>query len=229
MEKSDNSISTFVGPSSEITDHEIEEFKSKLDKMIKNCSVVVLSGSSPCESANGIFPYALELANHYDKISILDTYGEHLKDCLETTPTAMHNNLEEIDGSLGIELKSEKEKLEFLDYLYGKNIKLSFLTDGANPGYAAKFDFHYKVESPEIKALDPTGSGDAFVAGIAYGLEKSLVFDEFLRIASALGTANAVNRDTCSVKDNEWKKYYDSITISPIGKKMKTIDDSPNY
>ena len=34
-------------------------------------------------------------------------------------------------------------------------------------------DFNYKIESPQINEIDSTGCGDAFMAGIIYGLEKS--------------------------------------------------------
>lgn len=222
-----NCVSTFFGMNSEISPAESEEFKNKLEKMIMNCSIVVFAGSSACEATDDIFPYGIELANKHDKISILDTYGAHLKKCIEAQPMVVHNNVSEVEKSLGISLNSEDEKLQYLDFLYSKNIKLAFLTDGANPSYASKFNFHYKIESPKIKTVDATGSGDAFVAGVTYGLENSLVFDEFIKIASALGTANSTMLETCEVPKDEIEKYVDNVKVTPIGKRMKIIDDSP--
>jgi fructose-1-phosphate kinase PfkB-like protein len=129
---------------------------------------------------------------------------------------------------LNINLSNEKSKLDFLKYLYQNKIHLSFLTDGSNPTYAAKFDFFYKIENPLINKIDETGSGDAFVAGIAYGLEQSYVFEDFVKIGTALGAFNAVNWDICNVNLNQAESLYDLIKISTIGKKMKIIDDSPS-
>jgi tagatose 6-phosphate kinase len=226
---STNSVSTFFGMNSEITIDEAKEFKEKLEKMIQNCSIVVFGGSSPCKATDDIFPFGIELAHKHDKISILDTYGSHLQNCIDAQPTAVHNNINEVENSLSISLKTENEKLDYLRSLYHKNIKLSFLTDGADPAYASKFDFHFKIENPLIETVDSTGSGDAFVAGITYGLENSFVFDEFIKIAAALGTANAARLDTCDVTIEEMKKYVNDVKVIPIGKKMKIIDDTPNY
>ena len=229
IEENKPRITTFFGLNSSFTSEEAAEFKHKLDKMIQNCSIVVFSGSSPCETTNDIFPYGIELANRYDKISILDTYGAHLKDCIDSSPTVIHNNIAEVEKSFGVSLEDEKSKMDYLKELYSKKIKLAFLTDGANSSYAAKFDFDYKITPPKVKAIDSTGSGDAFVSGIVYGMENSLVFNEFVKIASALGAANAAKWETCSVSKEELNSYLDQVKIDTIGKKMKIIDDSPNY
>ncbi len=229
IEKGQKRVTTFFGSNSIITPEEVSEFKIKLEKMIQNCSIVVLAGSSPCDAANDIFPYAIELANKHDKISILDTYGAHFQSCINAAPTVIHNNIDELEKSLNISLKDEKDKLEFLDQLYSKKIKLAFLTDEADPAYISKFNFHYKIIPPKVDVYDATGSGDAFVAGIAYGLENSLVFDEFVKIAAALGAANATKIETCEVSMHEIENYVGEVQILPIGKKMKIIDDSPNY
>lgn len=222
-------ITSFFGPDSEITKEEADEFKSKLEKVIINCSAVVFAGSSPSEVTDDIFSYGIELAHKHDKISMLDTYGRHLKRCIEAAPTAMHNNIQELERSLGINLQNEKDKLDFMKELYGKNVKMIFLTDGDKPAYASKFGFNFRIEFTPVDAVDATGSGDAFVAGIMHGLDNSLVFDEFLRNAAALGTANASKLETCTVTPEEMNNYLGSVKISPIGKKMKIIDDSPNY
>jgi len=220
-------LTTFMGLNSEITVDEAGEFKHKLDKAIQNSSVIVLSGSSPSENTDDIFPYAISLANKYDKTSILDTYGSCLEKCIEQSPTILHNNISELEDSLKINLADENSKIEIMKHFYEKGIRLCFLTDGSRTGYAAKFNFYYKFTSPAIKEKDSCGSGDSFTAGIAYGIEESLVFEEFLRIAASLGTANAASFKVSEVSFDEMKQYYDQISITPIGKKMKLIDDSP--
>jgi tagatose 6-phosphate kinase len=229
IEEKHKRVTTFFGLNSNISLEEASDFKSKLEKMIQNCSIVVLSGSSPCVTTNDIFPYAIELANKHDKISILDTYGDHLKTCIAAEPTAIHNNVEELEKSYGISLKEEKDKLAFLDELYSQNIKMAFITDGANPSYASKFNFHYKIVSPVVDLYDATGSGDAFVAGLTYGLENSLVFEDFVKTASALGAVNASKIETCNVTPEEIENVVNQVQVLPVGKKMKIIDDSPKY
>ncbi|MGB8316766.1 MAG: PfkB family carbohydrate kinase, partial [Ignavibacteriaceae bacterium] len=80
--KSDKSLTTFFGSDTIITEKETDEFKIKLEKIIQNSEIVVFSGSSPCPFTDSIFPFGIETANKYDKISVCDTYGNHLKDCI---------------------------------------------------------------------------------------------------------------------------------------------------
>lgn len=227
FDETSQQLTTYFGLNSPVTENEAADFKSRLEKAIQNCSIVILSGSSPCEAADSIFPYAISLANKHDKLSILDTYGAHLKECIEQSPTVIHNNMRELENSLGADLSSEDAKIEMLNYLYKKGIRMAFLTDGPSQAYTSKFDFHYKVKVPLIEEKDPCGSGDSFTAGIAYGLENALVYDDFLKTAAALGVANAASFETSSVTFEQMKLYYDKIEVLPVGKKMKLIDDRP--
>ena len=137
--------------------------------------------------------------------------------------------MNEIEKSFGKKLKSEKEVADFMKELYGKGVRLSFLTNGADYLYASKFDFHYRVKPPAIKEIDAVGSGDAFTAGVIYGLEKSFVFKDMLKFGTVLGALNASETKTCLVAKNEAEKIAGDISTEEIGKKMKIIDDSPNY
>lgn len=228
LEKGKNRLTSYFEPNPVITSSEVDAFKDKLEKMIKNASTVVLAGSSPCKEADELFPYAIEIANRQDKMTVLDTYGEHLEACLEKGPEVVHNNVNEVQKSLGLNLNNEDAKLEYLSSLYEKGVKLGFLTDGAKPVYASKFDFHYKAEFPVVEEIDATGSGDAFVAGVVAGIEKALVFDDFLKNAVALGAMNAKQWETTKVDPALLEEFTGKVKVTSIGKKMKIIDDSPN-
>lgn len=227
IDESKKSVTTFFGPDYKITSEEAEEFKKRLEKMIQNCEIVIFSGSSPNKDTDTIFPFGIETANRFDKISVCDTYGASLKNCIEKAPTVIHNNISEIENSLDFSLKNEIEKIHFLDFLYSKGIKQAFLTDGFEDTYASNFDYHYKVENPKIETVDSTGSGDSFVAGIAYGLNKDLTFEESVKLASSLGALNASTVDVCNIEFEETKKIADDVIISTIGKKIKAIDVTP--
>jgi 1-phosphofructokinase family hexose kinase len=227
IEKPQNRMTSILGNNTALQKSEVDEFKSRMAKMIPNSSIVIFSGSSPGKLTDDVFPLGIKLANEQDKIVILDTYGEHLAACIEQSPMVIHNNVDEINSSLGINLRSPEDKLEFMKQMNKKGIKLTFLTNGNKSTLASKFEFHYLINNPEVEEADSTGSGDAFTAGIAYGLEKSLVFNEFTSIASALGAANAKSFDACNVSYDEMSSLLNSVEIKPIGKKMKIIDDSP--
>jgi 1-phosphofructokinase family hexose kinase len=227
IDESGKSVTSCFGRNSEITLKEVEEFKLKLEKMIPNYEMIILSGSSPSHETDSIFPAAIEWANQHDKIIICDTYGDHLKDCLNAGPTILHNTIDEIENSLHIKLNNEQDKINFLSSLYANNIKQAYLTEGNKPFVASNFDYHFRIIPPAVMSIDSTGSGDAFTAGIAYGWHNDLVFEDTLTTAVALGAANASVFDVCNVKINDFEELKTSVIITPVGKKMKVIDVKP--
>lgn len=227
VNNSSNSVTTFFGINSEITKEEVSAFKTKLERMIMNCEIVVFSGSSPCENTDSIFPFGIAKANEYNKISVCDTYGRHLENCINSTPTIIHNNVSEIKKTFNISLSNEKEKLNYLQSLYKKNIKQVYLTDGSNPFYSSNFNYHFKITPPQIKTVDSLGSGDSFTAGIIYAWHNKLTFEEGLKIATSLGVINAQSSDTSKADFAKAQELFDNIIVNSVGKKMIKIDATP--
>ncbi len=90
--------------------------------------------------------------------------------------------------------------------------------------YTSNFDFHFKIEIPSIKPKDPTGSGDAFTAGIAYAWHNNLTFEESVLFAAKLGILNASKFEVCNITFNEINNFKLEPKIFPIGKQIKTTD-----
>ncbi len=228
INEEDSSISTYFSTDSLVTADEIIEFKVKLEKMIQNCEMVIFSGSAPTEEAASIIPFGIETANKYDKISICDTYGPSLMICIDASPTILHNNLNELRISLNKSLITQEEIRELFDFLYSKEIKQVHITDDDRDSCVSNFGFHYKIINPRIKAVDSTGSGDSYAAGLIYGLHNGLTFEETIKIASSLGSANAMRLNVCDVKLDEITALKTEVVIETIGKKMKTLNDTPS-
>ncbi|MCU7492004.1 MAG: 1-phosphofructokinase [Ignavibacteria bacterium] len=227
MEEGTERLTTFFGLNSEITQQESDEFKMKLKKMIENCEIVVFSGSSPCALTDDIFPYGIEMANEFDKISIVDTYGSTLKECIKKAPTVVHNNVHEAVTSMDQALNSEKDILDYMQSLYEKGVKQVFLTQGSEPVYASNFDFLYKAETLKVKELDATGSGDAFTAAVAYGLHNAMTFEETLSFAQSLGALNAASWEACRADPERVPEIQKEVKISTLGKKINMLDIKP--
>lgn len=227
IDQSAEKIYSFFGTESLVSSSEVGEFISKMEKAIAACEIVVFAGSSPCKEADAIFAEGINIANKHDKISVCDTYGRRLRGCYDSSPTIVHNNVDEINTALDLKLANEADNLNFLKGLYKKGVKQPYITDGANPVYASNFDFHYKVTPPKIKVVDSTGSGDAFVSGIVYGWHNKFTFEQQLRFATALGALNAKSFEVCDVEMKDAESLSQKIEIESIGKKPKLINDHP--
>lgn len=226
IDQSDLKIYSFFGENTLISSGEVQEFILKLERAIQTCETVIFSGSSPCKETDSVFVEGINIANKMDKISICDTYGRHLIDCLNSAPTIIHNNKDEIQNSLNIKLDFESDYVNFLNSLYDKGIKQAYITDSSNALYASNFDFHYRIIPPEIRVVDSTGSGDAFVAGIVYGWHNKLTFSQQLKFATALGALNAKSLEVCEIDLADANQLAEKIQLEEIGKKLNQIDDS---
>ena len=227
FDEKNQKLNTYFPPDPDILIEEIDKFCIKLEKAIVNSSIVVFAGSLPNDESSIIIEKGLELCHKYDKISILDSYGRLLPKQIGLGPTVIHNNYTEIESSFKLNLDEDEKFTAILEQLYKAKVKLSFLTAGNSTTFAAKSDFHYKINNPKIIEKDPAGSGDAFVAGIIYGLENSLIFDDFVKLASSLGALNASAWETCRVSLEDAKKIMEDVSIEEFGKKIKLINDSP--
>jgi 1-phosphofructokinase family hexose kinase len=225
IDESKEKVYSFFGQDGIISSQETSEFIDKMKKAIAACEMVVFSGSSPCDETDKIIVEGIKIANDLDKISVCDTYGKHLSVIYDASPTIVHNNVDELRTSLQNKFNNETDYLDFLKILYKKGIKQTFITDSDKAFYASNFDFHYKVNPPEIKAVYSTGSGDAFVSGIAYGWHNKLTFEQQLKFATALGSLNAGSIEVCEVELFDAQSLAERILIEPIGKSIIHLND----
>ena len=74
----------------------------------------------------------------------------------------------------------------------------------------------YRVTVPKIEALNPVGSGDSYVAGIAVGLSRGLAIEDTLKLAAACGTANALEPESGFVKKTVVEELIARIQVERL-------------
>lgn len=195
-------LESYFSPDPVIKPNEVDSFISKIQKAILNCEMLIFSGSSPRfenpEDEFRIFNELISFAKENDKFIILDIYGKNLKEILELQPDIVHTNLDEFQFSLQTQLQTKNKIIDKLLNMYSAGIKIFLITDGDKNFYAINHGFLYEGFPPKINLMNPTGSGDAFMAGFIYGLHHNLPFEEILMWATASGAANASLMEVCS-------------------------------
>jgi sugar/nucleoside kinase (ribokinase family) len=84
-------------------------------------------------------------------------------------------------------LTGEEEPRRVAAWLRDRGVREVALTMGADGCYAAGDDFDGFLEPVPVRAVDGTGSGDAFAAGLLYGKLAGWTFEEAARLANAVG------------------------------------------
>lgn len=203
-------------PGPGVTEEEKDRLIEKYKELLKSCDMVVTSGSMPRNVPKDFYKTLIEIAHSYDKKFLLDTSGDSLRLGMEAKPFFIKPNKDEIEALTGRKVQSDEDVIREIKELQGKGIELvavSLGSKGAMAGYKGKI---YKVTPPKVKAVNPVGSGDSFVAGIAVAMERGYSIEEVLRYASACGTANAMEKETGSVQKEVVESLLKDVEVTTI-------------
>lgn len=203
-------------PGPEVTEKEQMEFLDKYIDLLKNTTVVVASGSVPKNVPSNFYRKLIEMANCQNKKFLLDTSGDLLKEGIQGRPYFIKPNRDEIEGITGRKINSIEDAVREIKLFQDKGIKLVVISLGAEgsvAGYEGKF---YKVTIPKVEAINPVGSGDSYVGGVAIGIERGYSIEELLKFASACGTANAMEKETGFVREEVVNELVSRIIVEEI-------------
>ena len=177
-----------------IQEHEALNFIEHLEIILNNVEVVVISGSLPKGLASNYYVEIVELCKQCDVAVVLDCSGEALKKVLESQqkPTVIKPNTEELSQLIGKNITDDIQELKsVLSGQLFQGIEWIVVSLGAKGAFAKHNDKFYRVKIPKINVVNPVGSGDSTVAGIAASLAHALPDVELLSNANDLGMLNA--------------------------------------
>lgn len=84
-------------------------------------------------------------------------------------------------------ITGEDDPARAASWLRNRGVNEVIVTMGPAGCYAAGPDFEGRVAPPPVEAVDGTGAGDAFAAGLIYGKLAGWPFEQGVRFASAVG------------------------------------------
>lgn len=203
-------------PGPEVSEKEKQIFIDKYKEFIKDSDVIVASGSVQRNVSQDFYRNLIELANAQGKKFLLDTSGELLKEGIKGKPYFIKPNRDEIEGLTGRKINSIRDAINEIKEFQKRGIKfvaISLGEQGSIAGCEGKF---YKVTVPKVKAVNPVGSGDSYVAGIAVSIKRGYDVIDTLKYASACGTANAVEKETGCVKEERVNQFFNDIIVEEI-------------
>jgi len=183
-------------PGPEVSGNEQDIFLEKYKALLDEADLVVASGSLPRNTAPDFYRKLIDLSNENGKQFLLDASGKFLQEGIKSGPFFIKPNQTEVEALTGREIKTPKDAIEEIKLFQKAGIAfvvISFGSQGSVAGYENHF---YHVTFPSVNAVNPVGSGDAYVAGIAVGLARDYKIKEILKFASACGTANALEKES---------------------------------
>lgn len=191
-----NKFTEILEKGQRIEANELKEFLEIYCELLEKASTVVMSGSLPQGVPNYFYSQLVDIARKKGRRTILDTSGAYLKASLlpESRPFLIKPNekeLEELAGRrINLEDVEEVKEILFSPLFYGiEYIVVSLGAMGAIVKHGNEF---WRVSVPRIKAVNPIGSGDSVIAGLALGFDYNEDMEHSIRKGMAFGVLNAL-------------------------------------
>lgn len=196
-------------------------FLEKFDRLLltKKIDVLTISGSLPQGLSVGIYSQMIKLAQIKGIKVLLDCSGKALQDAIESEykPFLIKPNQEELQGLLpDVKLETEKEILTALEGKQFSRIPWIVVSMGAAGALAKVADQYYRVRIPEIEVVNPVGSGDATIAGLAASIDDQLSVEATLKTAMTTGILNTLESQTGYISLAKFDQYYQQVVVEPI-------------
>ena len=187
--------------------------------LMPTADVIAISGSLPTGLPVDYYASLIEIAKEAGRKVVLDSSGKSLEAVLHSPfkPTVIKPNREELSQLLGRDVSANFEDLkEVLKDPLFEGIEWIIVSLGADGAFAKHGDVFYKVDIPKIEVVNPVGSGDSTVAGIASALYHQEDDQALLTKANVLGMLNAQEATTGHINIHRYDDLYQQINVKEV-------------
>lgn len=158
---------------------------------------VIISGTKAAGYSDMTIPYMAKKAKEKGLYIILDIKGKDLTESLKYKPDIIKPNLDEFTQTFGLEVDNAAGLRELMIDIAQKYRCHIILTNGSRKILAATAsgtvcgDKYFEIEIQPVKAVNTTGCGDAFTAGLAAALDDGADFNSAINEGIRCGALNA--------------------------------------
>ena len=170
---------------------ETEELLEKIEAAVRAGDWWVLAGSLPPGMLADSYARIINILNAHDAKAILDTSGEALRLGCAARPYLIKPNLEEMAQLTGRTLDKDAAIEAALTEVHAMGVAHIVLSAGEGRSMWSAGEHKWQAVPPKIEQGNPTGAGDAMLAGIVYRLQAGASLEEAFAWGVATGSAAA--------------------------------------
>lgn len=184
-------------PGPEVADAEVERLLADVRADVSRDDLLIVSGSLPDSVSSAVAGELIDIGRDADARTIVDIHSEALRVAFAHRPWMLKCNRVELlellgegeaDAPLALgELAQEMQRVR------EHGIEVVVTTLGPDGALVADAEGVAHARVPTIDEVNPTGSGDLLLAGLAVGLEQGRPLHEALVLGAACGTAGATH------------------------------------
>ena len=197
----------------QVGDDKLLELLQVIRNLSSRAEVTVISGSLP----KGVDPsFYRELFRAVDSRSlrIADAEGARLFAALEAGIDLVKPNLEELEMTLGREIKDKDDMLAGCRELLDRGAKIVLLSLGKDGAVITDGKQNFYCKSINVAVNSTVGAGDGMVAAAAVKLKQGAPIKDILCAGVAAGTATVTTFGTVSFTKNKYEEILAGLSVS---------------
>lgn len=206
----------FLEPGFTVTEKDFEGFVERFSELIKEADVVAMSGSVPKGLDGKAYQRLVAIVKAAGKKVILDTSGKLLTAGIESKPTMIKPNIDEIRMLTGSHCDDMDEIITAAEQIHANGVEVVAVSLGGDGAIVVSDEGVYRAIVPKIDAVNTVGCGDSMIAGFALGFSEGLSIADTLKKASAISAAAALREETGFFVMEDMEKIFPKVEIQRI-------------
>ncbi|WP_294826172.1 hexose kinase [uncultured Gilliamella sp.] len=204
----------------ELDSNDVEQFLNHYETMLEQAKIITISGSLPQGFPIDFYVKLIEQAEKRQIPVLLDSSGKMLYATLisKHKPYLIKPNKEELQQIIEMKIDADDTHslIQALNHPLLSDIPIIVISLGKNGAFARCHHQCYQASIPQIKVINPVGSGDITLAGLAVSLHENESIEVMLARAMTMGMLNAMESQTGFVNMRHYDHYYQQVKITKI-------------
>jgi tagatose 6-phosphate kinase len=192
LDRKNNTVTELVEEAPSPDKATIARFEKTNQKLTKESSMLVISGTLPPFASDDFYVRFAKAAATANVPVVIDSHKTALIHVLFERPYLAKLNVRELETTLQVPLRTEREIFRAMKDLIGMGAQNVFVTHGANAAYLLTASGNaWRFEPPDAQPrINPIGSGDCTTAGLVHAILRTKSLTDAVALGLACGSAN---------------------------------------
>lgn len=201
-------------PGSQIDAKELESVFSLVEKSARDSEYLVLTGSLPPGCPPETYRDLIRAAGGVP--CILDVGGEALNLGVEAKPFLIKPNLQELQDSVGMELRTMRAIRDAATSYLRKGVQHVVVSMGSIGAMYVGGDASFFAPAVKVKVRSTVGAGDAMIGGLLKGLDRKKSVVRAFRYGVAAGAASVMTEGTQLIVPSDFTELLDQVRVQEV-------------
>jgi tagatose 6-phosphate kinase len=212
----DGLVTEILEPGPTVRAAELDCFMSRYQELLRESSLVVLSGSVAKGVQSDIYGRLIETAAELQVPVFLDSSGESLRLGIQAKPELVKPNRKELEYVIGHSLNDRNDVIEAAKRLHEEGIPRVVVSMGSDGLLSVTDSGIYFARAEGIRAVNTVGCGDSVVAAYAMAFVDGASEKETICRACAIAAANAETLESACIPMETAETLLHKIYIEEI-------------